>query len=241
MKNPLFYRERITKRSVLETVFFLWILPTAISIGPLVGMGEFRYNAKIFVCEQGWVADNKGASICLPIFGVSSFIVPLAVLIKLNYAVFKVAHRQSKVIKSVQLQMTTSEKERTRLQKILTEYRAAIDVTFIVGVFLLCFLPPWVAGVSRRILGKDKVPALAYLVTNNIYASSAVWNPFIYSVRKREFRKAAISLLRCRRNDSDTGREMRRIAFDNNTLELNVSNLDVTVGSPAVSIGISLC
>ena len=81
-----------------------------------------------------------------------------------------------------------------RLGMLLKEGKAARDVMFIIGVFLLCYLPLWIMALYRSL---GKVPsAEAIIATHCVYCSTMVWNPVIYSVRKREFRKALKKLLK---------------------------------------------
>ena len=77
---------------------------------------------------------------------------------------------------------------------MLIEGKAARDVMIITSGFLLCYLPLWILGIYRS---TGKVPSVeAILATHCIYCSSMVWNPIIYSVRKKELRKALKKLLK---------------------------------------------
>ena len=71
-----------------------------------------------------------------------------------------------------------------------TERKAALDVSIIIAVFLLCFLPTWVVGLSLQIVKNSNVPSEAVLVTSCIFTFSSVCNPIIYSTHKRDFRTA---------------------------------------------------
>ena len=86
-----------------------------------------------------------------------------------------------------------------------SERKAASDVSIIIVAFLLCFLPSWVVGMFRRYVSSIKVPAEFVLVTLCVFLLSSLYNPIIYSIRKREFRKGVEKVLRrirlCKRFD----------------------------------------
>lgn len=79
------------------------------------------------------------------------------------------------------------------LAKLLKEGKAARDVTIITGVFLLCYLPVWVLVCYGTFGGQTSAKAI--LSVHCIHAATTVWNPIIYSIRKKQFRKAARKLL----------------------------------------------
>ena len=87
-------------------------------------------------------------------------------------------------------------KTQMRVGMLLKEGKAARDVMIIISAFLVCYLPLWVMAVYRC-TGKV-LPVEAIIATHCVYCSSTVWNPIIYSVRKKEFRKALKKLLNCK-------------------------------------------
>ena len=76
-----------------------------------------------------------------------------------------------------------------------SESKAARDVMVIMGAFLVCFLPLWVHGIYRAIMGKHH-SSFVSLCVNSAYATTTIWNAIIYSVRKKEFRKAVRKLFK---------------------------------------------
>ena len=194
VKEPLLYYPYFTQRDLVETVLYLWILPTVIvTIFPLINPTEIAYNNQTFICEQAWTSQGTTADAKKVFYGFTLFILPLLVIMILNYSVFKTARE-----KCVEPAGATSQAQITRREKFHQEHRAAIDVFIVVGAFLLLFLPLWVSGIARRFLSKDGLDASLYLIPNDFTLASAVCNPFIYATRKRQFRRAMLSVLRCR-------------------------------------------
>ena len=81
------------------------------------------------------------------------------------------------------------------LVTILRECTAARDVMVIMGAFLVCFLPLWVHGIYRAIMGMHH-SSFVSLCVNSAYATTTIWNAIIYSVCKKEFSKAVRKLFK---------------------------------------------
>ena len=191
MKEPLLYSPYFTQRDLVETVLYLWILPTAIvTIFPLISQSAFPYSNQTFVCEQAWTRQGNASDTKRILYGFTLFILPLLVIMILNYSVFKEARE-----KSVEPAGVTSPAQITRRAKFHQEHCAAIDVFIVVGTFLLLFLPLWVSGIARRFLSKDGLDASFHMVPADLTVASAVCNPLIYATRKRQFRQAMLSVL----------------------------------------------
>ena len=94
-KNPLNYDGHITKKRAIVNVTLLWVIPAAMSLGPLVGWGGFVYNSEMFVCEQKWDGQTT-----LPFLGVTFFL-PLGVIVFLNFRVLKVVGRLQRGMKII--------------------------------------------------------------------------------------------------------------------------------------------
>ena len=83
--------------------------------------------------------------------------------------------------------------QQERITRRLTDRKAAVDVAIIISAFLVCLLIVRITALCRQ--GID-VPAEAVHVTTCIYFLSTICNPIIYSIRKREFRKAVKKIFR---------------------------------------------
>ena len=76
-----------------------------------------------------------------------------------------------------------------QLVNILKECKAARDVLVVIGIFLVCYLPMWCHGIYRTLMARPYSNEML-LAVNTVFGTTAIWNPIIYSVRKKEFRKA---------------------------------------------------
>lgn len=174
----------------------MWIIPIPLSIGPFLGWGKYVYNQEVFFCEQGWAVQSGSSRWNMIVFPIASFLVPFMVIMFLNWAVYKTARRQLDVI-NIQLgSCASSESQQQEISQRKMEHKAAVDVRIIIAAFLLCYLPGWMVGVLRQFVNRFKIPAEAVLVSTGISFLSSLCNPVIYSIRKREFRKAVKNVLR---------------------------------------------
>ena len=194
VKSPLSYVHHITKGKTLLLVCFVWLLPFVTAAGPLFGIWEdlSAFNARIGVCDLGWDDQSEGqlkTSIASIVF---AFVVPLLAIAWLNFKVFKTASGIEQEVMAQQAQIQPQQDRRR-------EHKAAKDVTFVLGVYLMCYLPAWITVFCRQVLSPNSVPTIIIFITNGLLFSKSAWNPIIYGARKREFREALKMMLRCKR------------------------------------------
>ena len=104
-KNPLTYDGCITKKRAIVSITLMWIIPAGISLGPFLGWSDYVYNPAIMVCEQKWDMVT-----ILPLLA-TTFLVPLGIIVFLNYRVLKVVSRLQSSFKIIPI--TVEEQPRT--------------------------------------------------------------------------------------------------------------------------------
>ena len=195
VKSPLTYHGTITKSKV-ALIALIWFIPIPISIGPFFGWGKYVYNPEVFFCQQGWTTQS-GLSAWHGVISAAFLVVPFLVIVILNWSVYKVAKAQGNGA-AIQLGSVagSESQQREMSRRNLIERKAAVDVSIIIGAFLLCFLPSWIVGLCRQFFKSIKVLGEVVLATSCIFIVSSVSNPIIYSVRKEEFRTSVKNLFR---------------------------------------------
>ena len=192
VKSPLTYDGRITKSRV-AFMALMWIVPILLASGPFLrARRTFVYDPEVFFCyfDRRFLTQSG--------FNLAVFIFVLFVLIIafLNWSVFKTASNlQANVVQVGSIDGSEPNHQEEMARRII-ERKAAVDVSIIIGAFLLCFLPSWIASLCFQFLGSAKVSAEAILSTTCIYSVSSLCNPIIYSIRKRVFRSGVKKLLR---------------------------------------------
>ena len=193
VKSPLTYYGTITKTKV-AFMALIWIIPIPFSIGPFLGWGKYVYNPEVFYCEHG-ESEKRG------ILPIATLTVPFLYIVFLNVSVYKTARRQ---IYSMEVQVGGHDgaedlQQQERISRRLKDRKAAVDVAIIISAFLVCLLIVRITALCRQFVSGIDVSAEAVHVTTCIYFLSTICNPIIYSIRKREFRKAVKKIFIFRR------------------------------------------
>lgn len=200
VKSPLTYNQHITKGKTLLLVGFVWILPFATAAGPWFAIWEnhFPFNARLYHCDicRGWDVQSRDQLTRSIVYSVAAFAVPLLIIAWLNFQVFKTASLAEQEILTQQTQVSHPSQPQQNKRR---EHKAAKDVAVVLGVYLLCYLPAWTAILCRQVLPLNSVPVEVVFITNGLLLSKSAWNPVIYCIRKREFRRALKMMLRCKR------------------------------------------
>ena len=195
VKSPLTYNGTVTKCRV-AVIVLIWLIPTGFSIGSFFKWGEYVYNPKVFFCQQG-LKSQSGPSAWRIAIPLTFSVVALLVIALLNWSVNKTTKLQANAV-AIQIGSLDGSERQQQDNSIrrITERKAALDVSIIIAAFLLCFLPICIMVLCLWLFN---VPSEAVLVTSSILMFSSVCNPIIYSIRKRDFRRAVKNLFLCRR------------------------------------------
>ncbi|XP_078382360.1 octopamine receptor beta-1R-like [Oculina patagonica] len=222
VKSPLTYDGTITKSRVVLIVF-IWVAPIPISVGPFVGWGQYVYNPEVFSCEQAWAVHSDSTARNTTALLVITFVVPLLIIMFLNWSVFKTAKSLQSNTSQVRASgLCHSESQLQEMSRRTSERKAAVDVCIIIAAFMVCFLPVWIVGICRQFVKNIEVPAKLLFVTNAIFCASSLCNPIIYCIRKKDFRAGVKNVFRrmavCVRSfgsrDNEIG--MNNSAYENN-------------------------
>ena len=196
IKSPLTYNGIITKTRVVFLAL-IWIVPVIpVSI---LGWEKYVYKPEVFFCEQERAVQSESIRGKEVVFPVATLLVPLLIIVFLNTSVYKTARRQ---INAMEVQVgpgpvnSQSPQQQEIVSRRLRDRKVAVDVSIIIAAFLVCFLPVWVTGICHLFVPGIDIPAEAVLSTTCVYFLSAICNPIIYSIRKREFRKAVKKMFR---------------------------------------------
>ena len=216
VKSPLTYNQGITKAKILLLMAFAWILPFATAAGPwfTIWEGTFPFGARLYYCDicHGWDVQSRDQLTRSVFLSVAAFAVPLLVLAWLNIRVFKAASQVEQEIITQQAQVSHSTQPQ---QNRCREHKAAKDVAVVLGVYLLCYLPAWIAILCRQVLPLNSVPVSVSFITNGWLLSKSAWNPVIYCIRKQEFRLALKMMLHSKRvragNDAQSNQAPNRL------------------------------
>ena len=193
VKSPMTYDGSAITKTRVVLMIFIWVAPILLSIGPFVGWGQYVYNPDVFCCEQAWAVHSDSTARNTTILAIISFVVPSLIKVFLNWSVFKTAN----TLQANPVQIgAIDENQLQEMSRRRSERKVAVDVCIIIATFMVRFLPGWTVGMCREFLRSSEVPAEAVLVTNTIFFISALCNPIIYSIWKRDFRAGVKNVFR---------------------------------------------
>ncbi|KAM4678522.1 LOW QUALITY PROTEIN: alpha-1A adrenergic receptor-like [Discoglossus pictus] len=214
---PLRYPSIMTEKRGVLSLLCIWVLSLVISIGPLFGWKEPAPEDET-ICE---ITNEPGYAL---FSAIGSFYLPLTITLVMYFRVYVVAKREGKVLtcgmkfeKSDSEEVTlrihrkctpesahsnSSTKHKTnfsvRLLKFSREKKAAKTLGIVVGCFVLCWLPFFLAMPIGSIYPPAKPSETIFKITFWLGYFNSCINPVIYPCSSPEFRKAFQNILHAR-------------------------------------------
>uniref|UniRef100_A0A1A7Z3N5 Alpha-1B adrenergic receptor n=1 Tax=Iconisemion striatum TaxID=60296 RepID=A0A1A7Z3N5_9TELE len=220
VSHPLQYPGIVTEKRALLAMLGVWVLSVVISIGPLLGWKQppSPDDTVCLITEEPFYALFSS---------LGSFYIPLAVILAMYCRVYIVAKRTTKNLEAgvMRERMNTSEltlrihkgsqvhedpngagKGRAhqarsslavKLLKFSREKKAAKTLGVVVGMFILCWLPFFLALPIGSFNVNLRPPELLFKVIFWLGYFNSCLNPIIYPCYSREFKLAFIQILRC--------------------------------------------
>lgn len=168
----------------ITNIRYIEILTRSRVLGVLVSIWFFSV---VFACLRLIITDP----LKLPLYWIAAstitVILPILIISLCYFHIFKAVRIQ---IRRIAVNSTLNQDE-TLVQ--LKNRKAALTIGIVVGVFLICWTPSLVVSVlqffSTDSCTKMKINGYWFWVALAEFSSSA-FNPFIYCIRSRDFRKA---------------------------------------------------
>uniref|UniRef100_A0A2R9C696 Alpha-1B adrenergic receptor n=1 Tax=Pan paniscus TaxID=9597 RepID=A0A2R9C696_PANPA len=202
VRYSLQYPTLVTRRKAILALLSVWVLSTVISIGPLLGWKEPAPNddKECGVTEEPFYALFSS---------LGSFYIPLAVILVMYCRVYIVAKRTTKNLEAGVMKEMSNSKELTlrihsknfhedtlsstkakghnprssiavKLFKFSREKKAAKTLGIVVGMFILCWLPFFIALPLGSLFSTLKPPDAVFKVVFWLGYFNSCLNPIIY-------------------------------------------------------------
>ncbi|XP_015421150.1 PREDICTED: alpha-1B adrenergic receptor, partial [Myotis davidii] len=212
VRHSLQYPTLVTRRKAILALLSVWVLSTVISIGPLLGWKEPAPNddKECGVTEEPFYALFSS---------LGSFYIPLAVILVMYCRVYIVAKRTTKNLEAGVMREMSNSKELTlrihsknfhedtlsstkakghnprssiavKLFKFSREKKAAKTLGIVVGMFILCWLPFFIALPLGSLFSTLKPPDTVFKVVFWLGYFNSCLNPIIYPCSSKEFKRA---------------------------------------------------
>ncbi|KAK9955583.1 hypothetical protein ABG768_015447 [Culter alburnus] len=215
VRYPLQYPSIVTEKRALLAMLGVWVLAFVISIGPLLGWKEppSEDDTVCLITEEPFYALFSS---------LGSFYIPLAVILAMYFRVYIVAKRTTKNLEAGVMKEHMDSNELTlrihykgsqtqddcskghlrssltvKLLKFSREKKAAKTLGVVVGMFILCWLPFFLALPIGSFNTSLRPPETFFKVIFWLGYFNSCLNPIIYPCYSREFKQAFIRILRC--------------------------------------------
>ena len=186
---PLTYNARMTKRRVFWKIAVAWILSFAFGFLPFFGWGRLqntRNEEETLFCQ---VRANLSWDYTLAFLCIAG--IPFLLMGAAYWKIFKTARRHTKVIAADVARLQDNKRV-----DYIKETRAAKLVGAILGAFMICYLPLFIAVVVDLSLSKG-ISSYAYVGAVLLGTVNSSVNPFIVSAMNREYRQTYSRIVRC--------------------------------------------
>ncbi|XP_043913201.1 trace amine-associated receptor 4-like [Protopterus annectens] len=189
--DPLHYYTKITFSTVIVFITISWTVPFMFAFGIVTSEVTFDgirdYAASITCIGMCLMLFNKLWSVLISIIAV---VLPATVMISIYSNIFVVARRHAQVICS---RSEDTKKNKSHVSS-KSQTKAAKTLGIVMGVFIICWLPCFVAVMLFSFLNYS-IPAVLYDVSAWFAYFNSGFNPIIYSFFYPWFRKAVYTIL----------------------------------------------
>ena len=127
---------------------------------------------------------------------VTVILVSLVVIILIYYKIFRIVSYHRVQIQAQVISASQSVSESTKTIHDLKARKSLLTVVYIVGLFLLCYLPFSCVLVSQLMVAPNPSLRIAYGITATVVFANSVVNPGLYCWRIGEIRAALLKYVR---------------------------------------------
>ncbi|KAM9758328.1 putative G-protein coupled receptor [Menidia menidia] len=218
--HPMRYEVKMTINLAIGVMLLIWVKSFLLALVTLFGWPAYGHQSSIAAAHCSLHASHSRLRrVFAVLFSVVCFLAPAVVIFTVYCAVYKVARsaalQQVPVVTtwtnaspakdrsdSINSQTTMITTTRTLPQRLSPERafsggKAALTLVFIVGQFLVCWLPYFIFHLQMSLTGSMQSPGdLEEAVTWLAYSSFAV-HPFFYGMLNRQIRDELVKFRRC--------------------------------------------
>uniref|UniRef100_A0A3P8YDD1 Visual pigment-like receptor peropsin n=1 Tax=Esox lucius TaxID=8010 RepID=A0A3P8YDD1_ESOLU len=200
--------QKMSTRSYTLLILAAWLNAVFWSSMPVVGWAGYAPDPTGATCTINWRKNDVGfVSYTMAVIAVN-FIIPLSVMFYCYYSVSVTMKRY---------------KASNHLDSINMDWSDQLDVTKMSIVMIVMFLVAWspysIVCLWASFGDPKKIPAPMAIIAPLFAKSSTFYNPCIYVIANKKFRRAITGMLRC---------QTRQQITINNQVPMTISQLPLT-------------
>ena len=197
VKNHIYAKLFGGRRIARLCCVLTWIVAAFFTTPPLYGWGAVKFSEKFTDCVLAW--ELKYISYIAVLLTIA-FLLPTAMIF---YAYFQVYRRVQASATQLKSHATQQSIPNQNLKGIAhkTEHRVLLTSFIVVCVYLCCWTPVCVVGLSE-VFGWEQTRAF-HMVAINLMFSSCLSNPIIYGLLNPQFKQAFKKIFHLGPSNSD--------------------------------------
>ncbi|XP_077581624.1 putative G-protein coupled receptor [Stigmatopora nigra] len=218
--HPMRYEVKMTIHLAIGVMVLIWIKSLLLALFTLFGWPAYGNQSSIAAAHCSLHASHSRLrGVFAVLYSVLCFLLPSVIIFTVYCAVYKVARtaalqqvpavstwastipdkNRSSSISSQTTIIHTSRSVPQRLspERAFTGGKAALTLVFIVGQFLICWLPYFIFHLQMSLTGSMQSPGDLEEAVNWLAFSSFAVNPFFYGLLNRQIREELVKFRRC--------------------------------------------
>ncbi|CAF1475192.1 unnamed protein product [Rotaria sp. Silwood1] len=197
IENPLKYKQKMTKHTILIIIGCIWLISVLLSYGPVL-LGVYSRSRAGSVSSDPNECGMRPNLIYSIISSSTSFYIPLIIILFLYGRIFITARKHSQELQKLEniiKRLHRNNQFEIESSKWKKNMKAIRTLGIVVGVFVACWLPFFVMYLLLAYCNyKCVTPNIERYITWIGYANSFC-NPVIYAFSNKEFRNAFFEIL----------------------------------------------
>lgn len=234
INDPMRYMERMTAKKVWAAIIIVWVSSALIAFVPWSFKSHFHSalsSRKINISNYREITVDICSFDLDPFYAIISstvsFYLPCVIMITAYTKLYRYAYKH---VKSIQKQIDStkdiivkvvpnnnqvtilppSKKEENhqsneKQRKEVSEHKARVTLGVIMGVFLICWTPFFVANVVKSLC--ECIPDWLFTALTWLGYTNSTLNPIIYSIFNRDFRSAFKRIMLCQKSSIYNSKE----------------------------------
>ncbi|XP_070557899.1 visual pigment-like receptor peropsin [Ptychodera flava] len=179
----------ITKKRAVMMSTVAWFLALLWSVFPLIGWSEYTFEGAGMMCSVLWQSDETDDVLYVVSLFLSSFVLPITIMIFCYVGVFRTLRSAA----SIQAAWNPESAE-----KNLKVQKSFFKMVFIIAMAYLISWTPYSVVALMSTFGDPKyISATSATIPAILAKTSIIYNPIIYVVMNRNFRRAFLKMMTC--------------------------------------------
>ena len=225
--DPLRYSRCMSKTRTSILIAGAWVCSALISFIPIYSGWFVADGAAVYVDSPECALNvNK---IYAVVSAMTSFYIPLLVMVFVYVRIFKIAQAQAREIVKQEIHLNPSQsitdanKSKRSFHK---DSKAIKTLGTIMGIFIVSWLPFFLMYVILPFCESCYIPRVAISAITWLGYANSFMNPIVYAFLNKDFSNAFKRLLYCKRlRGRDTRIKMMKVDRRNGTLENSASSM----------------